>query len=128
VSAYYISKVVADTPFRLVAPLVFGVISYWMVGLNSDAGDFFIFMSALWTISMTMSSFGLAISSIAKTPQIAVALSTLLMVFYIVFGGFFITADNIPGIVETLFGSKAKFLKNHSHKKTITFGSITCLP
>jgi len=68
-----------------------------MVGLNADAGDFFIFLSALWMLSMTLASFGLAISSVAKNAQIAVALSTVLMIFFMVFGGFFIAPANIPG-------------------------------
>lgn len=96
VSSYYVSKVVADTPLRLIAPLVYAVISYWMVGLNADAGDFFKFLAALWMLSMTLSSFGLAISSLAKSAQIAVAMSTVLMIFFMVFGGFFIAPDNIP--------------------------------
>jgi len=96
VSSYYVSKVAADTPLRLIAPLVYGVISYWMVGLSADAGDFFRFISALWAISFTAASFGLAISSVAKSAQVAVAISTVLMIFFMVFGGYFIAADNIP--------------------------------
>eukprot|EP01102_Stenamoeba_stenopodia_P013098 TRINITY_DN41_c0_g1_i1.p1 TRINITY_DN41_c0_g1~~TRINITY_DN41_c0_g1_i1.p1 ORF type:complete len:626 (-),score=152.04 TRINITY_DN41_c0_g1_i1:84-1961(-) len=133
VSSYYISKVVADTPLRLLAPLVYAVISYWMVGLKADAGDFFIFLSALWMLSMTLSSFGLAISSLAKTAQIAVAISTVLMIFFMVFGGFFIAADNIPDyyiwihyISPVTYGFSILLLSQVSSDEVYTCKEVFC--
>ena len=40
IDMYFVTKQLAELPFFLVTPIVFNVIFYWMVGLNSDATRF----------------------------------------------------------------------------------------
>ena len=42
IDAYYITKQLADLPIYLTTPVIFGSIFYWIVGLNPDAGRFFL--------------------------------------------------------------------------------------
>lgn len=44
----YISKMLAETPMRIVSTLLFSSIVYWMVGLNPGASNFFIFASIVF--------------------------------------------------------------------------------
>jgi len=112
VSAYYISKVIADLPLRLIAPFIYVIISYWMVGLDSDPGKFFMFLGCCWMMSIAFSSFGLAVSAAAKSAQVAIAVSTVLLTFFVVFGGFFIAPDNIPGYFPPQLFSSARLVYN----------------
>ena len=43
----YISKMLAETPMRIVSTLLFSSIVYWMVGLNPGASNFFIFVAII---------------------------------------------------------------------------------
>lgn len=47
VSPYYLARFICDVPLRVGQGLLFGVIIYWIVGLNPSAKAFFIFCGAL---------------------------------------------------------------------------------
>ena len=40
IDLYFVTKQLAELPFFLVTPILFNVIFYWMVGLNSNAERF----------------------------------------------------------------------------------------
>jgi hypothetical protein len=60
--AYYLTKVVAEIPALLVVPVVQGTISYWMVGYQSAADRYFIFIAACIAVTLVAHALGLSIS------------------------------------------------------------------
>ena len=46
-SSFYLGKAVAELPFNMVTPLLFGCVVYWAVGLNPLPGHFFKFLVIL---------------------------------------------------------------------------------
>jgi ABC-type multidrug transport system ATPase subunit/ABC-type multidrug transport system permease subunit len=96
VSSYLASKFVADLPLHIIAPSIFAVIGYWLVGLNDNAKDFFIFLLTMILVGLSFASQALWLSATMKDAAGATASSTVLTIFFMVFGGFFITPDNIP--------------------------------
>jgi ABC-type multidrug transport system permease subunit len=46
-ASYFMSKTIIELPIIIVESFVFGTITYWMVGLNSDAGRYFFAMFML---------------------------------------------------------------------------------
>ena len=46
--------------------------------------------------SFTSSAVGLAVSSVAPSTEAAVAMGPAIMVLFIVFGGYYVNADNVP--------------------------------
>jgi len=53
VSSYFLGKSVADIPFQLLFPLIFGIIAYWMVGLNSTFSHFLFFLFVNMLVVLT---------------------------------------------------------------------------
>eukprot|EP01087_Luapelamoeba_hula_P000440 TRINITY_DN1032_c0_g1_i1.p1 TRINITY_DN1032_c0_g1~~TRINITY_DN1032_c0_g1_i1.p1 ORF type:complete len:776 (-),score=126.55 TRINITY_DN1032_c0_g1_i1:171-2498(-) len=94
--AYYLAKSVADLPYGIVFPIISSLIMYWMVGLDSEAKKFFIFMAVLIVMSNVAQSFGLAVSGGVPTIEIALALVPIVFVPLMLFGGFFLNSGNIP--------------------------------
>jgi len=44
---YFVSKSVIETPFQALMPFLFGLFTYFAVGLTADADKFFIFVAIL---------------------------------------------------------------------------------
>lgn len=96
VSAYFLGKTLAEIPHQIIFPTLFGVIAYWMVGLNPYADRFFIFLLISFVMSVTAQSFGQLISAIAPKPEVALALAPVVTTLMMLFGGFYMNVANIP--------------------------------
>merc|ERR1711937_1003381 len=83
-------------PFSILMPSVFGCITYSAVGLNMTAGHFFVFLLTLILIYNASSGYSLIISSIFSNKQVAVTLTPVLIVPFMLFAGFFVAASSIP--------------------------------
>jgi len=95
-SSYLISKTAVELPRTVAFVTVFTVIVYWMIYLQPTARAFFITLAAVILTSMCAESLAIAVSTVAPTPQIAVAIVPVVMILNILFAGFFIPEDNIP--------------------------------
>eukprot|EP00850_Spirogloea_muscicola_P001102 SM000004S14972 [mRNA] locus=s4:536113:537672:+ [translate_table: standard] len=100
VSAYYPGKVVAEWPLRIMGIAIYVLIVYWIVHLQQTAAKFFIFGGIVLLEFTAMNAAGLLVSSIAPTPQVALALGPLVTVIFMLFGGFYVNLDNIPGWIR----------------------------
>lgn len=48
VAPYFFSKILAELPFSLINPILFTLMTYWLVGFNTtDCSKFFIFSKPL---------------------------------------------------------------------------------
>ncbi|KAI8142015.1 ABC-2 type transporter-domain-containing protein [Fennellomyces sp. T-0311] len=74
-SAFYIAQVFLDVPYAVVQVLLFEICSYFMMGLNLDAGRFFTYFIILFFITMMMNGlfrfFGAITSNFFIANQIA---------------------------------------------------------
>eukprot|EP00045_Choanoeca_perplexa_P006495 m.55527 g.55527 ORF g.55527 m.55527 type:complete len:690 (-) comp13657_c0_seq1:26-2095(-) len=96
VGAYFWSKMMVNLPRTFLANFLFSVITYWMVGLRSDAGSFFGFVLVVFLVTQAAESIAYIVSALANTAQQAGALAPIFIVTSILFGGFFIGEDAIP--------------------------------
>eukprot|EP01088_Endostelium_zonatum_P004077 TRINITY_DN1528_c0_g2_i3.p1 TRINITY_DN1528_c0_g2~~TRINITY_DN1528_c0_g2_i3.p1 ORF type:complete len:598 (-),score=116.75 TRINITY_DN1528_c0_g2_i3:57-1850(-) len=90
VSAYYLSKIIADSLIQFIFPILFGTIVYFMVGLQNDAGKFFIFLCFVELCSFAATSLALAISAISRTVTLAVTLLPFAFEVCRLFGAFYL--------------------------------------
>lgn len=95
-SAYYIAKMVAELPFNLLGPIVFGSIVYFLVGLNPEPEAFLCFIIILILVSCCAVGLGLAVTSASPSPEAAVALAPIIVVLMILMGGFYINIESLP--------------------------------
>jgi len=102
-SSYFVSKVLCDSiPMRVIPPLLMGCITYYMVGLNPTIEAFLFFLLILVLVSLAASSMCMMIS--ASTPSLSLGnlIAILLLLFFMLFGGFLVNKRSMPWFVGWL--------------------------
>ncbi|XP_071951994.1 broad substrate specificity ATP-binding cassette transporter ABCG2-like [Antedon mediterranea] len=96
-SAYFFSMVLCDLiPMRIVPTTIYCCITYWMIGLQPTATNFFIFLLDLLVTTMTGCSLVFCISATVGIYGIAVLIAAMSMIIMVVFGGLFINISSLP--------------------------------
>ncbi|GJP35127.1 hypothetical protein CLOM_g19643 [Closterium sp. NIES-68] len=98
VGPYFLSKLVAELPVTAFFPALFSMVCYPMTGLHRTVPRFLKFLGATTVESFTSSAMGLTVGCIAPTTEAAMALGPSIMTVFIVFGGYYVNADNTPAI------------------------------
>lgn len=102
VTAYYASVFCCDMlPLRVVPPLLFCSISYWLVGLQDKADRFLVFVLLMVLTHTTAAALCLAVSAGAASVSQANLISVLLLAFSMTFGGLFLNNET-PGVMTSL--------------------------
>ena len=96
--AYYLAKVVFDiVPLRLLPPLIMGCIVYPMTGLVPQWPIFFKFLMFVVFFNLAAAMICLFIGICVKNQGVANLLGVLVMLFSLLFGGFLLNHETIPG-------------------------------
>lgn len=93
---YFLSKLFSELPLQIVSPVIFGCITFFMVGLNFEAVRFVIFIVCLIITTLTGQALGLAVSVFSPSLDIANVISPMLLGMILLCGGLLINVDNIP--------------------------------
>jgi len=102
VSVYFVAKILAELPVQLLFPFIFATIVYWLIGLQADAGKFFIFVGILELTSLAATSLALMISAFARTTTLGVTILPVWLEICRLFGGFFLPPSKLPGYFSWL--------------------------
>ena len=93
---YFWAKIISELPFSILTPVLFGVIVYYAIGYNPNAENFVMFLVILILIYNASSGYSLIISASFSDKQLAVTLTPVLIIPFMLFAGFFVSSDNIP--------------------------------
>ncbi|KAF9959246.1 hypothetical protein BGZ65_000678 [Modicella reniformis] len=94
---YFITKIMFDiVPLRVIPPMLMGLIIYNMVGLVDGWEEFGKFFLVLVLFNFTASGICLMIGIMFETVGVANLLSSLIMLFSMLFGGLLLNKDSIP--------------------------------
>lgn len=100
VTAYYLAKIMIETPVLSFVPIIFSVIVYFKIGLTITASQFFYFYLILLLISHSAASFGYFISSIFNKEEMAISLAPVIMMPIILFGGQFANSGTLQAWIS----------------------------
>lgn len=95
-SSYFFSKTIVEAPLQLFFPILFGVISYWMIGFQSDPTKFAIYIAGLITFMAVAASVFMLIGALAPNIQVAQILAPIFTVLFLLFGGFYVNNNSVP--------------------------------
>ncbi|XP_022733677.1 ABC transporter G family member 7 isoform X2 [Durio zibethinus] len=93
---YLFSKLIAEIPVGAAFPLMFGALLYPMARLHPTLSRFGKFCGIVTVESFAASAMGLTVGAMVPTTEAAMALGPSLMTVFIVFGGYYVNADNTP--------------------------------
>ena len=93
---YFWAKVISELPFSILTPTIFGCIVYYAIGYAPNAESFLLFLVTLILIYNASSGYSLIISATFSDKQLAVTLTPVLIIPFMLFAGFFVSSDNIP--------------------------------
>ena len=96
--SYFLSKFFVELPIKVFPAFIYAHVVYWIAGLNPDRfGE----MVGLLLVQInTTVLLGYAISATVPTIEAATAVVPLMMIINILFGGFYITIDSLPPVLE----------------------------
>ncbi|KAK9727972.1 FAD-dependent urate hydroxylase [Basidiobolus ranarum] len=100
---YFASKVMFDiVPLRVIPPILLGVIIYNMGGLAPGFEHFRRFLVGLVLFNLTAASISLFLGIVFPEISVANLLSSLMMLFSMLFGGLLLNKDSIPPYLRWL--------------------------
>lgn len=99
-SPYFWAKIMSELPFSICTPAIFAAIVYYPLGLNPKPEYFFFFMLDLILAYNASSGYSLIISTSISDKQLAVTLTPVLIIPFMLFAGFFVAASNIPWFLK----------------------------
>jgi len=96
-SSYFFAKVLADLlPMRILPPLVYGCIIYYMIGYNPLVSKFLTQILLLILTNIASSGFCLFIAAIVPSVSVGNFIAVLFMLFCMLFGGFLVNGPSVP--------------------------------
>lgn len=101
VGPYFWGKNLAEFPFHLLYPVISIVITYYSIGLNNMKSSYFFVLNAAMICTFFFgTSYGLLISVVIPKMEVAMALVPVLVIPFMVLGGFFVNTNNVPSYLK----------------------------
>uniref|UniRef100_A0AAV1UB25 ABC transporter domain-containing protein n=1 Tax=Peronospora matthiolae TaxID=2874970 RepID=A0AAV1UB25_9STRA len=102
-ASYVLSSSVSQLLPIILESVVFGCIVYWMCGFVDTVGSFFLFLLLLIMANLAFTAFFFFLASAAPNFSVANPISSVSTLFFILFGGFVITKEQIPDYLIWLY-------------------------
>uniref|UniRef100_H3H6S7 ABC transporter domain-containing protein n=1 Tax=Phytophthora ramorum TaxID=164328 RepID=H3H6S7_PHYRM len=102
-ASYVLSSSASQLPPIVLESVVFGSIVYWMCGFVDTIGAYFLFILMLCITNIAFTAFFFFLASAAPNFNVANPISSVSILFFILFGGFVITKDQIPDYLIWLY-------------------------
>lgn len=99
---YFIGISTADTLLFLVFPIIFHMITFWIMGLAATATKFFASLGILLLSVLSLQSYGYFISAIVTDEVVALAVTQVAQVVLALFSGFMTQIDQLSPFFKGL--------------------------
>lgn len=96
-AAHVVACSTSQLPFAVIEAVYFGTIVYWMCGFAAEAGPYFVFLLILFLNNLAYGAWFFFMSAVAPNIHVVKPLSQITDLFFVVFTGFLIAKNEIPG-------------------------------
>jgi len=93
---YFLSKQLVELPLHLLETTVLFTIIYWMAGLNPDPIIYFTGLGIVLLTLQVVISLGYFLSCVAPNIDFALAVAPVLVLPFMLFGGFYLDVGSVP--------------------------------
>ncbi len=91
VPAYFFAKISSELPMFFILPVLMSLICYFALNLNLlETKCFFVFVLIAVSLYVAGGGFGLLIGSAVSNKQVAVSLTPIVIIPFMLFAGFFV--------------------------------------
>lgn len=97
---YFLTKNLHEQPLIFAQPLLTLTMMFWAVGYYPSAQTFFGMYLALYMFSQCGVSLGFFISTISPDMQVGIAISMPILLLFVLFGGFAVNTQTLPGSIR----------------------------
>eukprot|EP01132_Coremiostelium_polycephalum_P003856 gene3856-4807_t len=94
-SAFHLAQVVTDIPITVAQVFLFSVITYFMFGLEYDAGKFFIFNFSVIGCTLATTNFFRVMGNLCPSLFIAQNIANVILIFMVTYVGYTIPYDKM---------------------------------
>lgn len=123
VGPYFWSKIASEMPVSILVPTLFGSMVYYAIGFSTVyMYKFALFLLICILIYNATSGYALVIGTLISDKALAVTLTPVLLIPFMLFAGFFIDSENIPDALTPFeylsifkYGYQALFLNEFEY-------------
>ena len=94
--AYFLTKVIVETPHQVFFPFLVMTIAYWMIGLRPSFGHYLIAVMAAVLSSLNGMAMGMVAGAMFKQVNVGMAILMVILLPLMLFSGFLVNNDSIP--------------------------------
>eukprot|EP01016_Furgasonia_blochmanni_P019458 TRINITY_DN2181_c0_g1_i1.p1 TRINITY_DN2181_c0_g1~~TRINITY_DN2181_c0_g1_i1.p1 ORF type:complete len:538 (-),score=104.36 TRINITY_DN2181_c0_g1_i1:84-1697(-) len=97
VTSYFCGKFLVELPVMMIAPFLFCLIIYWIIGLNDDSWQrFAIFAMIQWLQTFNGLTLGIMCGSFFRDPKVTMAMTPVMLLPFMMFSGFYTNEALLP--------------------------------
>eukprot|EP00894_Picocystis_sp_ML_P001256 jgi/Pico_ML_1/51773/g333.t1 len=102
-STYYFTKVFLDALLLRIVPVcLFGLVTYWWIGLQDSSSKTGIFFASMMLFNVTVEGLAMCISIASPTAGVATLTSTVLLLLMVLFGGLYVNVETVTDALAWL--------------------------
>ena len=99
-SAYYLSKTLAESPLRFVYPTIYLSVAFWMAGIRNDFGVWVGWVAVQLLVVFGGESLGFFLGTTFANVRRGIAACTITAICLMLSGGFFLTSSEVPAFLR----------------------------
>lgn len=97
VFSYFLSRNISEFPLMLFGTVASSLIMYWMIGLRSGVGYFFMFNFITLLANLAGNAYGFLMGSFFNDAKVATGVLPMVVLPLMIFSGFFKNRADLPG-------------------------------
>jgi ATP-binding cassette subfamily G (WHITE) protein 2 len=92
--SYFLATFSVELPILMGIVIIYGCVSYWMVGLEPSASAFFIFLVIIFLVINVGFAVSQVIATLVNTSMFAIAIYMVVLVYSLLLGGFIVSKNS----------------------------------